>query len=320
MVAVVADVVMFAILSYDNSINLGDEIQSIATLCLLHENGIDPDYYIDRDTTLVTPRKPWRKSIHDALRDWRTRSSIRINCIYNGWFDGDYTHWPPPEVIRPFFISFHVNEQPKERSYDYMSQHKKRFKSLADRSLSGFYADKLPIGCRDPHTVDLFTAAGYQSYFSGCLTMTLRRRMPEGPRNGVYLVDVDITDLIPVGLTYVQVSHVYEGQLGTPEATELKFAEAQKLLLLYEGARLVITSRLHCALPCLAFGTPVVFSHPNVEDVRFRGLIDTIPVLGRDPVDLDTHTNKLPPDWDRLVESMRATVKGRIIECLAAEV
>ena len=35
----------------------------------------------------------------------------------------------------------------------------------------------------------------------------------------------------------------------------------------------MITSRLHIALPALAFGTPVLFVNDNLNDVRFRGLI-----------------------------------------------
>lgn len=38
-------------------------------------------------------------------------------------------------------------------------------------------------------------------------------------------------------------------------------------------ASLVITSRLHAALPALAFGTPVVFVHRNLSDPRFAGLL-----------------------------------------------
>ena len=40
---------------------------------------------------------------------------------------------------------------------------------------------------------------------------------------------------------------------------EARLAMAERLLELYARARLVVTSRLHCALPCLALGTPVLF-------------------------------------------------------------
>ncbi|NQD72865.1 polysaccharide pyruvyl transferase family protein, partial [Sphingobacterium shayense] len=45
-------------------------------------------------------------------------------------------------------------------------------------------------------------------------------------------------------------------------------------------AKLVVTSRIHCALPCLAMGTPVIFLNGGFEgfgnrfNSRFEGLID----------------------------------------------
>jgi hypothetical protein len=42
------------------------------------------------------------------------------------------------------------------------------------------------------------------------------------------------------------------------DATKLKYA--QDLIEFYrDNARLIITTRLHCALPCIAMGIPVVF-------------------------------------------------------------
>ena len=53
-----------------------------------------------------------------------------------------------------------------------------------------------------------------------------------------------------------------------------RFKEAEELLRRYAQAKLVITSRLHCALPCLAFDTPVIFVNKNLEDPRFAGLLE----------------------------------------------
>jgi len=41
----------------------------------------------------------------------------------------------------------------------------------------------------------------------------------------------------------------------------------------YALAKLVLTSRLHAALPAVAFGTSVIFVHRNLNDPRFIGLI-----------------------------------------------
>ena len=44
---------------------------------------------------------------------------------------------------------------------------------------------------------------------------------------------------------------------------ELRFKRAQELLKLYAGAKYVITSRIHCAFPCLGLGTPVAYINNN---------------------------------------------------------
>jgi hypothetical protein len=56
-----------------------------------------------------------------------------------------------------------------------------------------------------------------------------------------------------------------------------RLSYARELLRRYGSAKLVITSRLHCALPCLALGTPVVLLRPGVEqDPRFHGLRELV--------------------------------------------
>jgi hypothetical protein len=56
------------------------------------------------------------------------------------------------------------------------------------------------------------------------------------------------------------------------------FTYTRNLLDSYSTASLVITSRLHCALPCLAMGTPCIFvSEDNLKnDGRFGGLYELL--------------------------------------------
>jgi hypothetical protein len=54
---------------------------------------------------------------------------------------------------------------------------------------------------------------------------------------------------------------------------DTKMKIAQKYLNYYNRADLVITSRLHVALPCLAYETPVIFIHNDLADPRFGGLV-----------------------------------------------
>ena len=48
-----------------------------------------------------------------------------------------------------------------------------------------------------------------------------------------------------------------------------RFQEAEKMLKTYQGASLVVTSRLHVALPCLALKTPVLLLKDNLVIRRF---------------------------------------------------
>ncbi len=43
----------------------------------------------------------------------------------------------------------------------------------------------------------------------------------------------------------------------------------EKLLKLYQGARAVVSYRLHCALPCLALGTSVILLNEDYRNDRF---------------------------------------------------
>src|SRR5690606_29754020 len=56
-----------------------------------------------------------------------------------------------------------------------------------------------------------------------------------------------------------------------------KFQMAEDLLNKYARAKMVITSRIHCALPCLALGTPVIFVNgfdSFVDSCRFDGILE----------------------------------------------
>jgi hypothetical protein len=53
-----------------------------------------------------------------------------------------------------------------------------------------------------------------------------------------------------------------------------RIARAKELLGLYARASCVVTSRLHCALPCLAMGTPVLLLDMAGDTYRFKGLGD----------------------------------------------
>lgn len=248
----------FAVIGYPHSINTGDEIQSIAAARLLPR----VDYYLPRE----------------ALDQVDNREEIKLIC--NGYFMYKPEHWPPAPNIKPLFISMHVARSLGAHKY------------LADSRLKDYYRMYGSVGCRDHITLSLFQEQGIESYFSGCLTLTLGDLFRKETRNQeILFVDPFVNDvgreyskrvineIVPKDLLE-NVELITHMRSGTDFSVEERNTSALRLLERYATAKLVITSRLHCALPCLAFGTPVYFldfgySQKYAKD-RFGGLTDLV--------------------------------------------
>ena len=99
---------------------------------------------------------------------------------------------------------------------------------------------------------------------------------------------------------------------------------AEQLIKKYAKAKLVITSRIHCALPCTGLETPVVYIKNINEDKasndRFGGLIDFFNVIKwrGDGLELPQEHKKIskvntPPlknNWKPYAERMIQTCKN----------
>lgn len=268
----------YALLSYHEyraQYNVGDYTQSLAAKQFLPK----VDEYINRE----------KMSDH---------SGDETALIMNGWFTHNHSNWLPANSIIPLFVSFHVNSTAapfmlNDEGVAYLKKHQ-------------------PIGCRDEQTVDMLRAKGVDAYFSGCLTLTLDSyAVPDNEREGkVYIVDpfynypttekVFLTpkyfirsilngDAFNIGKANKHLRNLVDEELlkkaefvtqirplGKDSIPE-KFAYAEECLKKYAKAKLVITSRIHCALPCLALGTPVIFINSfdkNVDTCRFGGILD----------------------------------------------
>ena len=120
-----------------------------------------------------------------------------------------------------------------------------------------------PIGCRDIPTRDFLRSLGYNAYFSGCISMTLPKR-PAGDYKLVYVIDDDAKKGLPfcdpVDLRPIT-SLCLPNDAPWEKCEELA---RDRIALLRDTAKLVITSRLHVYLPCVAMGIPVVFTRPII--------------------------------------------------------
>ena len=84
-----------------------------------------------------------------------------------------------------------------------------------------------------------------------------------------------------MGSEYISQSNAYYNHGFTSDFGRLK--EAERLVRLYSRAKLVITSRIHCALPCTGLETPVIFLK-MANDIpesacRMGGILDFLNVV-----------------------------------------
>jgi len=199
--------------------NIGDDLQSLAAAQHLPSPA---SVLVDRD------------SINQNL------AHAPIALIMNGWFSGNTEAWPPSPSIRPVFVGFHVCD---------------RFKAAVQRHADYLKAFE-PIGVRDAATGRFLESLGIRTETTYCLTLTFPRRERDPADGRTFIVDAE-NIAIPRSLRKRAIKMTHRIPPLGPDAT-LPFA--QKLLEMYkEQASLVITTRLHTALPCMAMGIPVVF-------------------------------------------------------------
>jgi hypothetical protein len=256
--------------------NLGDDIQVLAAL-----------QYVPRVDAFLN---------RDNLSRYRHKGAIA--AIMNGWFlhpryggmhmqskserwlydrivariTGRRFDWPPPGNIKPLLVSHHFH-----------------YPDLMTSEVVEFYRRNGPVGCRDYKTLDLMRSNDIDAYFSGCLTLTLR---PKGVKKSGQVVFVDPfawdrnyrfplpgdrnfrNDLWECFPESIRNNALFVTQAHYGVDVSLRQRMAQEMLAIYESARVIVTSRIHCALPCLALGTPVVFLRRDEEDSRFDGIVN----------------------------------------------
>jgi len=219
---------------FDKWFNLGDDIQTIAVSRLLPR----VDGYVPRE----------------AL-DTATESGI---IPLNGYFMNS-DHWPPAPNLTPLFFSFHVTPAAE--------------KIICSPQGVAYLKTYEPIGCRDTGTMDILARHGIKVYYSKCLTLTLEKRPEPVPDGKIYMVDVRKAcyAIVPRPLRKKAIQ-INQGKVRLPSVPpHIKLELAEHLLETYKlTAKLVITSKIHCALPCIAMGIPVVFLYPSYHLNNYR--------------------------------------------------
>lgn len=218
---------------YHNTDNLGDDILSYSGKQFLPH----VDYYIDRE----------------SLDVFLPETKEYVATILNGWYlHYHYTFQPSPYLI-PLFIGTHFSKDQKIfNDYSYL-----------DGNVSDYLQQHAPIGCRDLHTMEVLKQKAIDSYFSGCLTLTLKKFPDVTPNHSIVLTDVSDEVLSYIRELFPDKNIVCKTHKLEPQEVGLSWSQREQrleeYLKLYQGADLVITTRLHCALPSVALETPVIF-------------------------------------------------------------
>jgi len=280
--------------------NIGDYIQSVAASQFTGKDVI----FIDRE----------------QLNKY---SGEEVKLIINGWFMHKPQNWPPSDKINPLIISFHINPGKAEKMLSeegiaYLKKHspigcrdKNTEKLLLSYGIPAYFSGclTLTLGMTYKHTpksenvyfVDPYfeTSKKFSSIvsyllvflfnFKTILTICKKKYMnlslkSLGKSVSFYKVYSKVFDpeLLKES-TYIN-HMILEKDLGGERE---KFKLSEQLLQKYSEAKLVVTSRIHAALPCLGMDTPVIFvtndyfNSPRVpsKQGRFDGLIEHLNVL-----------------------------------------
>jgi len=280
-----------ALLTYTTG-NIGDDVQSLA-LAQRHLLG-EPDLWMDRD----------------RFGDYAEAGPVHL--VANGFFlcprrDGGGLDFPPPPNVRVTYVALCASNVPDTPA------------ARAHFAVSG------PIGCRDEHTLRWCQRHGYEPYFASCPSCLLERDFdavggdapaydPAGP---IVLVDVDPRRLPPFGRSgrpfLCLTNRVRPGDYA---GAAQRFAALRSRLRVLRGAALVITNRLHVAMPCLGLGVPVVMVETGELPFRLGALPPWMKVWREDELrrlDLDPASHRTAEWLERRAE-WRAMVGERLRE------
>ena len=225
----------YGLIVYLDTPNLGDDIQSYACECFLPHT----DYLVDRE----------------HMDAFCSSNGEEVGVLLAGWYLYMHINWPPSPFIRPLAVSMHFDTYYSWIAGEIIT------KNFVFEDYGGEWLKRHgPVGCRDWETEELLQQYGIPAYFSGCMTLTLRPFSTAQRHGKICLVDVNerignyICDRAETECIYL--THVIEEKHKTWEEHR---TNVEKRLKFYQGASLVVTTRLHAALPCLALGVPVLF-------------------------------------------------------------
>lgn len=284
-----------------------------------------------------------------------------VKIIMNGWYMHDPTHWPPSNKIKPLFVAFHINQTVKDtllsdESIKYLKSHEPigcrdlyTVDLLRSKGVDAYFSGcmtltlghKFKSETREPkiYFVDPYVYVSKNiTYYLPKIPFLLRKLSKIIKLSKKWYGGITLQGVVK-SLLFLQsyrdlfneidlMNAEYVSQAGTdnwPETDAELLSLAKDLVEDYAKASLVITSRIHCALPCLGLGTPVLFTIsdkiPSHSLCRLNGLIELFNVIEwrkgklvplfqqKGKISLMNHP-KNKNDWEILAKNLIAKCKS----------
>lgn len=260
-------------------VNIGDYIQTFAVDVIYKHLGIDSENIVNINR-----------------HELSTYDGEDVILPLNAWFGYGEDKMPFSPKIHPVFLGYHNMNDPLPNMEQY-----------------GY------IGCRDEYTYNIMKKNGISAYISGCMTVLFPKRESRPEKEGVFFVDLpqSVINRIPEDIKKNAHYLTHEIKIQNDDGSEKSHETIEQitvdLMNKYESeATLVITSRLHCAMVCLAKGINVIVLRDSVDE-RFQFLDKFLKIYTLDNIDevnwegtvLDLEDFKR-----RLIEFAGKTVQG----------
>lgn len=267
--------------STEYEVNIGDYIQALASSQFLpHIDG-----FIQRE----------------ELKDYNGENCA---VIMNGWYMHNTEQWPPSSKIYPLYIAVHFNSSAKDILFSEESvKYLHKFEPIGCRDLytkellckngiDAYYSScmTLTLGYKyktnekddtyyfvDPYFVTQWNLYSiiynfFYLIFNWKPINIISKKYPEnktGFRKKMILTSFYreykkiFSKEILLNAEYIcQQDKYYKNHF---KSDEERLIEAERLVKKYARAKLVVTSRIHCALPCLGLETPVIYTDNTAQ-------------------------------------------------------
>lgn len=320
-------------------INIGDYVQALAAAQFLPQI----DGFVDRERMNDYDDEPCK-------------------LIMNGWFMHHPKNWPPSKNIFPLFLAFHLNSSvEKEMLSPEGVEYLKKFspigcrdlntvRTLTKKGIKSFFTGcmTLTLGCKyysekkedKWYFVDplIYSNRNLKNLIKSVVTFMFNPKSCFAIAKSMNSSKVCLKNVIKAAsiikiyskmftketllkaIYICQESAFYKNNFKTDED---RLKEAERLVKMYAKAKFVVSSRIHCALPCLGLETPVLFlKRKNDEEIsscRFEGLQELFNVVEFDETNLtpnfEQHSKYIDRDFPKNKDLWKNLAADLIKKC-----